>query len=291
MKVDEFDLTGEIMPVVKKADDSDVMIYMGSRIINGAGKGIVVATGEQTEYGRILKQTWEQNETYRFHIIKKKYLILVSLLLPAFVINLVQSQNFILVIVFYLLLSIILILLQNNELFSYLLINNEIKNNKRFRIQIRDARALECMNQIDIMCFDKTGVLTTRQMDVKNIYFADGMLHADKVLNNKERASHLIKIACALCNDVLFFEKIDLANPIDKALISFAEKNGINVKEILLQSKRIAVKVSENCGIIKNSKAYSVGRTIERMTLSEVARQSDYCSVFARLLPSQKGDG
>ena len=31
------------------------------------------------------------------------------------------------------------------------------------------------------------------------------------------------------------------------------------------------------------------GKTIERMALSEVAKQSTYCSVFARLLPSQKG--
>lgn len=418
LEVDEFDLTGEIMPVVKKANDSDAVIYMGSKILKGTGKGIVVATDEQTEYGKIIKQTWEQNKTYGFQFIKKKYFILVALLLTPFVIQFTQSQNPILIILFCFLMSGIFILLQNDGFFKYLLISNEMKNFERLNIQIRDARVLEYMNKIDIICFDKTGVLTTRQMDVKNIYFADGMLHANNVLK-KERTSYLIKIACALCNDVLFFEKIDLANPIDKALISFAEKNGINIKEIILQSKRIydkpfdsenrymacgyelkdkevyyfakgdpdiiirmcnnyitksgtvkkmdsdfwffnksnidainqkrgtaialaytsdifnkspkeytflcllqlenslqqgaraiirkitekrirsimltgdrietAVKVSEDCGIMKDSKVYLTGRTIERMTLSEVARQSDYCSVFTRLLPSQKG--
>lgn len=418
LEIDEFEITGEIMPVIKKIDDNDVMIYMGSKIIKGTGKGIVVATGEQTEYGRILKQGWEQNKAYEFRIIKKKYLGLVGLLLPALVMNLAQSNNDILVVAFYLLLSVILILLQNNELFKYLLISNELKNYVRFNFQIRDLRALECMNKIDIICFDKTGVLTTRQMDVKNIYFADRILSTDNLLN-EESASHLVKIACALCNDVLFYEKFDLANPIDKALISFALKNGININEILLQYKRVyekpfdsenrymacgfelnnkevyyfakgdpevvlsmcsnyvtatgtkkkvdfefwrsnnsnidainqngdtvialaytsdisdktpidytflcllqlenslqpgvreiikgitekgirsilltgdraktAARISEDCGITKDSKAYLTGRTIERMELSEVARQSSYCSVFARLLPSQKG--
>ena len=44
-------------------------------------------------------------------------------------------------------------------------------------------------------------------MDVKKIYYADRMLYADNILN-KERVSHLIKIACALCNDVLFLKKL-----------------------------------------------------------------------------------
>jgi Ca2+-transporting ATPase len=259
LEIDEFEITGEIMPVIKKIDDNDVMIYMGSKIIKGTGKGIVVATGEQTEYGRILKQGWEQNKAYEFRIIKKKYLGLVGLLLPALVMNLAQSNNDILVVAFYLLLSVILILLQNNELFKYLLISNELKNYGRFNFQIRDLRALECMNKIDIICFDKTGVLTTRQMDVKNIYFADRILSTDNLLN-EESASHLVKIACALCNDVLFYEKIDLANPIDKALISFALKNGINVNEILSQYKRVYDKPfdSENrymaCGFELNDK-------------------------------------
>lgn len=417
LEVDEFELTGEIMPVVKKANNRNAMIYMGSRIIKGMGKGLVVATGGQTEYGRILKQTLEQNKTYRFPTFKKKYLILVSLLLPAFTIQLVQLKNSILVIVFYLLLSTIFILLQNTELFRYLLISREMKNCERLNIQIRDARALESINEIDILCFDKTGVLTTRQMEIKNIYYADGTLRSSN-LSNKERTAYLIKIACALCNDVLFFEKMNLTNPVDKALLSFAEKNGMNIKEMLLESRRIydkpfdsenrhmacgyelkdgqvyyfakgdpdviikmcnsyitkdgtekkvdfdfrlfnksiidainqggtaialayapgifnkppgeytflcllqlenslqqgvhttirkatekgirsimltgdraetALKVSEACGITKDSRLCLVGRAIERMALSEVGRQSEYCSVFARLLPSQKG--
>jgi ATPase, P-type (transporting), HAD superfamily, subfamily IC len=419
LEVDEFELTGEIMPVIKgAAADGDSLLYMGTRIIKGTGKAIVVATGDQTEYGEILKPIWEPNKTYQFSIIQKKYFIPVLMLLPAWIMSLKQSQNRIWITVFYSLLALIFLLSQNNGLVNYLLIKKEIKKLKRSQIQIGDETALELMNQIDILCFDKTGVLTTRQMTVKNIYWIDRAVNVEYELN-KKNTPHILKIACALCHDVLFLERMDLANPVDKALISFAEKMGMNIEEMARRSKRIydmpfnsenrymacgyklnnteiyyfvkgdpdviigmcdsyitengmkkrvdynfwlfnqsniefmnqkggivialayasaifnkspqrftflcllqlenslqpgvdaiirkmnekglkckmltgdraetAVKVGKDCGMMQNSAAHLVGRIIERMALPEIASQAEYCAVFARLLPSQKG--
>lgn len=39
----------------------------------------------------------------------------------------------------------------------------------------------------------------------------------------------------------------------------------------------------------ENPGAYLTGNMIDRMAFAEIARQSDDCSIFARLLPSQKG--
>ena len=417
LEVDEFDITGELLPVLKRVG-VDVIIYMGSRIIRGTGKGVVVATGGQTEFGKILSQSVEQNRTYKFQFIEKKYLGLVLLLLPAFIIQVTQSNNAIGVITLYLLLSFFLILLQNNELFKYLSVSSELNSLRSFNIQIRDTIALERMSHVDILCLDKTGVLTTRQMEVKNIHLAGGISNADDLSTIAESAFHWIKIACALCNDVLFFEKLELANPIDKALISFAIKEGVDARELFLRSKRIydkpfdsenrymicgfelddkeqffakgdpgvilgmcdrymtatgdrkkmdfeflglnlssmqainrsgdtaialayttdtfditsknytflcllqlknplqpgvretvksvtekgirsilltgdraetAGRVAKECSITKASTMVLTGGTIERMELKEVARQASYCSVFARLIPSQKG--
>lgn len=315
----------------------------------------------------------------------------------------------------YLLLAFVIILLQNDELFMDWLISNEVEKCRQDHIQIRDTTAFKSLNQVDVVCFDKTGVLTKRQMDVKNVYYGDSLPKG----SDKARQSNFINIACALCNDVLFFEKLDQANAIDKALISFAEKNGIDMKSLLSQSKRIyekpfdsenrymvcgyklkdsgvyyfakgdpdiilkmcdtylmesgqkktadfdflilnnenirsinqrgntsialaytsgstsappskftflcmlelenslqygvrdiirqitdkgirsvmltgdraetAVNIGKVCGITKNLEIYLIGSVIDRMALAEVARQSDYCSIFARLLPFQKG--
>lgn len=421
LEVDEFEITGEILPVIKKVGDDDVMLYMGSRVIRGTGKGIVVAAGEQTEYGKVLKQEREQNKPHKFRIFKISYLGLIGLFLPAFLIYFARSNNDIWIVACYFLWSIILLLLQNNDLFQYFLVFNELKKLERFNIQIRDVRALEWLHKIDIMCFDKTGVLTTRNMDVKNVYFANRILNKDDVLSEGSEGSifHLVKIACALCNDVLFYEKIGLANPVDKALMSFAVKNGVDVKELLSHYQRVydvpfdsenrymacgfewddqkvnyfvkgdpevvlgmcghyvtatgalkkvdfefwrsnrsstdaisqngdtaialayktsvsdralaeytflclvqlknslqpgargiikgvkekgirsilltgdraktAIRVSEECGITQDSQTCLTGGMIDGMESSEVARQSTYCSVFARLKPSQKG--
>lgn len=37
------------MPVIKTAHEDEIILFMGSRITRGTGKGIVVAVGEQTE--------------------------------------------------------------------------------------------------------------------------------------------------------------------------------------------------------------------------------------------------
>jgi Ca2+-transporting ATPase len=50
-----------------------------------------------------------------------------------------------------------------------------------------------------------------------------------------------------------------------------------------------ALRVAEECGISGGSKACLTGQTMDRMPLQEVARQSEYCPVYARLIPSQKG--
>lgn len=417
LEVDEFDLTGELSPVLKKAQDN-TMLYRGSKIIKGSGSGIVVATGEQTEYGQIAKQLWEQSETFQIRFFKKKYLILVILLLPAFVIQAARAPNLAVLTVLYLFWAAVIVLLQNDALFRHWLIFDEIEKCGRYQIQIRDTAVFESLHQVDVVCFDKTGVLTTRQMDVKNSYcerdrpIGEGRPTGDRLL-------HLIDIACALCNDVLFLEKLEQANAIDKALISFAEKNGMDVKNLLLQSKRIydkpfdsenrwmacgyklkdlgvcyfakgdpdvilnmcdtqclksggkraadsnfrllnnrtirsinqwgntsialayasgsadvlpqkytflcllelenslehgtietirritdkgirsimltgdraetAVNIARECGMTENPGDYLTGNAIDRMAFAEIARQSDDCSVFARLLPSQKG--
>jgi len=263
LEVDEFDLTGEILPVFKDVSNDNGIIYMGSKIVKGTGRGVVIAIGEQTEYGKVLKQEWEENKPYQFRIFNKQYLILAGLLLPSFAIFISNSKFDITLVAIYSLLSIALILLQNDELFKYLLTSSELKKIKRFGIQVRDARLVESLNKIDTICFDKTGVLTTRQMDIKKLLFIDSVFNADNVPSGIEDGTiHLTKLACALCHDVNYLEKLTMANPIDKALISFAQKNDVDVGHLLLRSKRIYDKPfdSENrymaCGYEIDGKEY-----------------------------------
>lgn len=418
LEIDEFEITGEILPVHKKVKDNHDFLFMGTKVTRGTGKGLVVATGDKTEYGGILKQEWEKNRPFEFKLFRTRYLWLLGLLLPALLIDLSRSNNHIIVIAFYLFCSVVLVLLQNTQLLYQWIISHYLKEYQKSGINVRDPRVFDQFNEIDIYCFDKTGVLTSRQIEVKNIFLPYGKLYIENK-HNKEYPFSLVKIACALCNDINFFEKIETANPIDKALIAFAMKNGIDISVLLSQYKRIydqpfdsenrymvcgyksknkevyfftkgdpevilrmcdhyvsaagiqiemnfnvkrtvlsqmntisqngntaialayavgainqkpskftflclaqletplhpdaqdiirkitkegkrgviltgdradnALRVGKECGIAIDSEACLTGKMIEKMDLQEVTRQSSYCSVFARLIPSQKG--
>jgi Ca2+-transporting ATPase len=413
LEVDEFDITGELLPVEKEVGE-EVILYAGSKVTRGTGKGIVVAVGEETEYGKVLNQVWEQDQPDRSRLIEKKYLLPVLLLLPSLILQMMRSTNVIGMMAVYAILAIMLIALQNNEYFKRVLVSSERRKLEDCKIQIRDVKALERMGNIDTLCFDKTGVLTTRQMEVRNLYLADGMIAAESASAIDTDAFRWIKTACALCNDVSFWEKLEQANPVDKALIAFATNQGIDVKEWLAHYQRIydkpfdpesrhmiagfemegrqvyfakgdseiiqkmcssyvtmsgdrkkmdsdfwrsnrlnieainqsggtaialaysetsrseftflcllqlenplqvgatgtietitengirsilltgdraetAVNVAEASGIARESTAPLLGRTLERMETHEIIKQSAYCSIFARLLPSQKG--
>jgi len=237
LEVDEFELTGEIMPVIKKVNERDVMVYKGSKVVKGTGKGYVTATGEQTEYGKISKLEWEREKGYKFHWVNKSHFILPLALLPALIISLMRYHNPLVFAVF-LPLAAIVVLLQNTKLFKYILITSEIRRLQGHNIYFREMTALEHFINVDVMCFDKTGVLTTRNLEVKNVFLESGILNIDSV-STEGNTFNLIKIACALCNDVRFREKMDQASLIDRALISFAMKNGINLDETLFRYKRI----------------------------------------------------
>jgi Ca2+-transporting ATPase len=266
LEIDEFDLNGEIMPVSKQGGSSDGIAYMGSRVISGSGEGIVVAIGEQTEYGKIIKQEWEHDKPLKFPAFKKQYLILAGILLPAFVLLFIHLKFNLTLIAFYFLAPLALIILQNDNLFSFLLITNENKRLQRLGIQIRDPKQLERWNEIDIICFDKTGVLTTRQMEIAQLFYVDQALNAEifrsESLGFPEGISSLTTLACALCHDVYYIEKLEMGSSIDKALISFAINNHVDVSQLLQQSKRIYEKPfdSENrymaCGYEIEGKAY-----------------------------------
>lgn len=123
LEVDEFGLTGEIMPVPKCVKpEADVRVFQGSNVLRGHGKGIVIAAGEDTEYGKILKQSSRYNQDEKIHLIKKSYFALLFLLVPALLIRLKYSDDPTLIYISYALMAFLLLLLQNDKLLKSLVL-------------------------------------------------------------------------------------------------------------------------------------------------------------------------
>ncbi len=237
LEFDEFELTGELVPVNKVMGEEDVFAYKGSTVTRGNGKGVVIASGEETQYAEILKQHYEPVAYVFPSLIEARYLKLLVLLFPPLIVSLHRHTNLALVCTIYSAMTVFVVLIQNNELFKYIITSGALKRLKTQNIQMQDKTSLDRINNIDTMCLDKTGVLTTREMEVNRIQFADATPDLDRFLSGN-KILHLTNVACALCNDVIFLEKISLAGPIDRALIGFASKNGVDINEIALKYRR-----------------------------------------------------
>jgi len=256
--IDEWELTGEILPAEKGADGEDVYIYRGSRVIRGNGQGIVVATGEGTEYAKILKQPWKQARPTLPTPVRTRYFILLSLVFPSLVVYLIRHGLSAPIILLSMLVSVLVVLLQNDDLFRYVFTSRQAKELARQHIHILDITSLRAILDVKLMCFDKTGVLTTRDLEVKRIHLSEKM--APSILLPDTEIATLIKTGCALCNDVMFAGTMDRVNPIDRALMSFASKNGVDLNETALRYKRIYDKPFDSedrhmaCGFRLNDK-------------------------------------
>jgi Ca2+-transporting ATPase len=239
LEVDEFEITGELLPVNKQVGDSEEFLYMGSKITKGRGRGIVLRVGEHTEYGRVLKQQREKEKKIEVVLFRLKYLALPGLLVPAVLFHLLRGDLDVLASLLFITLSFLFILLQNDRVFYYCVLTHAIKKLARLAIQVRDPNQLEYLHQVDTVFFDKTGVLTARKIKVGSYFLVDPEKDAMRTGAGNADVVSLIQTACALCNDVHYLQKLSLANQIDQALINFALEQGMDYAEITSQYKRI----------------------------------------------------
>ena len=241
LEVDEFDITGELLPVLKTTSSEDVFVYMGSRILRGSAKGIVIASGNETAYGRILNQISATIQTPKPHQSRNCQRWILLLLLPAFWQSTSQSTNRLITIFLYLLAGALLMFFQMDELIHSFLLKREQQKIKRRNILFRNPELFPLLDEIDIICFDKTGVLTTRQMEISKFFMYSSLTEVDatRYLDFDWGILAIIKTASVLCTDVLFFEKSKFANPVDAALISFGRRAGVDFANISRKFQRI----------------------------------------------------
>ena len=138
LEVDEFELTGEILPANKTADDYHNILYKGTQITRGMGKGIVSAVGEQTEYGKIRSMSTEVYNPNDFKLVSVAYLISVSLLVPPFIVGLMNNDNIVATTAKYILLAALFILIQNDQISMRFLVTKELQRYEKRNIIVLD---------------------------------------------------------------------------------------------------------------------------------------------------------
>jgi magnesium-transporting ATPase (P-type) len=246
LEVDEWELTGEILPVAKRpgsdvdgdVDGNAARVYRGSRVTRGEGSGVVIATGADTEYAQCLLPPWERTPYARPLLLRRQSLVVLLPLLPPLGLAVAVYGWDARLLLLAAVLAVVVVLLENSDLFAHLMLMREARAIARSGIRLRDAAILETVERLNVACLDKTGVMTARDLSVKRIYLADAAPDLAYFAGEEELAK-LVRLGCALCNDVVYAARVDLANPVDQALIRFAGTHGADIGAAHQEYRRV----------------------------------------------------
>ncbi len=249
LKVEEAALSGESVPVSKKAevlhavDGKDIvlgdrknMIYMGSSVAYGRASAVVCATGMNTEMGKIANALTQAKEEAtplqkKLNQLSKVLSVLVlGICIFIFVVDVMKSYPNIngdsLLSTFMVAVSLAVAAIPEGlaAVVTVVLSMGVTKMSKHNAI-IRKLTAVETLGCTQIICSDKTGTLTQNKMTVVKHYGEDEMQLAK---------------AMALCSDAQLGEdKQAVGEPTECALVNYANQLGLSKTELLKQAKRV----------------------------------------------------
>ncbi len=248
MKIEEAALTGESVPVTKQhealkaGENGDVslgdrknMVFMGSTVVYGRGKAVVVATGMDTEMGKIADALANAQEGKTPLQIKLAGLskiltyLVIGICVVIFGVQLIRHGVGFNSILSSFMLAISLAVAAIPEGLATvvtIVLSIGVTNMSKRNAIIRKLTAVETLGCTQIICSDKTGTLTQNKMTVVDHAGEDEILLAT---------------AMSMCSDAEFDReaKTAVGEPTECALVNYAEKLGYDKNDQKLQYVRV----------------------------------------------------
>ena len=243
MKIEEAALTGESVPVEKRVDaialadgaddvplgDRKNMCYMGSTVVYGRGRAVVVATGMDTEMGKIAGALTEAKEELTplqvkldelSHILTKMVIVICVVIFAVDVFrhgfSNMADEPTLLLNTFMVAVSLAVAAIPEGlvAVVTIVLSLGVTKMAKRQAI-IRNLSAVETLGCTQVICSDKTGTLTQNKMTV--------------VKHELAAPEEKFLAGMALCSDAKWDAEAGCAvgEPTECALVNDAAKAGL----------------------------------------------------------------
>lgn len=230
VRADEAVLTGESVPVEKQTDalngkkevyDQSNMLFQGSFIVAGSATGVVVHTGNNTEFGRIAALTGQAPDSISSPVQKKidkliSYIIAVvaAVAVGAFILAIVRGIEMAEALRLVIALSVSAVPESLPVAISVILVLG-MRRMAAKKALVRSMNAIETIGVITTIATDKTGTLTQNVLSVQETWQPSWTDHhlptvIHRTINHHSERSH---------------------DPLDVALISFtAAEDAVNLK-------------------------------------------------------------
>jgi magnesium-transporting ATPase (P-type) len=267
LRIDEAPLTGESVPVGKHEDavkasamlaDRDCMAYSGTQVTGGSGRGMVVATGTNTEIGEIGALV-EDTSALSTPLIRRMdtlarqitaFILALGALMFAVVVllrGMEPVEAFLAVVA-----MAVAGIPEGLPAVITIILAIASRTLARSNAIVRRLPAVETLGSVSVICSDKTGTMTRNEMTVVRLvlpedtlvvtgsgYAPEGGLHnaeGDAVSPAGRADVQLLAQAAVLCSDAELTQRDDVwqvvGDPTEGALVAFGEKVGVDSRSL-----------------------------------------------------------
>lgn len=254
LKIEESAFTGESVPAEKNSDiineENDVpigdqhnMAFMSTLATYGRGTGIVIATGMDTQIGKIAKMLDAEDENTTplqknlAQLGKTLGFAAVGISIVMFIVSMFQGRDFLEMFMTSISLAVAAIPEGLPAIVAIVLalgVQRMIKENAI----IRKLPSVETLGSVNIICSDKTGTLTINKMTVKKFYINGETKNLEEI-DIKNDESKLLVDGMILCNDATSKDGVQTGDPTEVALIDVGNKINIFKEDLNKAHKRV----------------------------------------------------
>lgn len=254
LRAEESALTGESLPVEKSAElvcgdktplgDRKNMLYSSSSVAAGRGVGVAVATGMETQVGKIAYMIHSEEapqtplQKRLAHTGKVLGIGALAICAVIFIMGLIQSVEPLDMFMISISLAVAAIP-EGLPAVVTIVLAMGVRRMANCRAIVRRMPAVETLGSASVICSDKTGTLTQNKMTVVEVAGYDGML-----TKQDTQARRILELA-ALCNNCTVSGDKIQGDPTEAALLAASpvpkdqlERRMPRVREIPFQSAR-----------------------------------------------------